>query len=669
MVSSEEAKKKIKLLTDSINYHNLLYYQEHTSEISDFEYDKLLQELILLENEYPSLKLADSPTQRVGGTINKAFPTVTHKRAMLSLGNTYSTKDLEDFDIRVKKGLEGAEYEYFCELKFDGVAISLTYESGILTQGVTRGDGTQGDDITANVRTIMTIPLKVRGNHTSEFEVRGEVFIPKDIFKQLNKKKEDLGEQSYANARNTASGTLKMQDSTEVAKRKLDCYVYYYQDDSNGIKTHEEAVQQLIQMGFNVSKTYKKCKNIEEVIQYIKEWEHKRHDLPVETDGIVIKVNQIDQQRILGFTAKNPRWAISYKYKAESAITRLKDITFQVGRTGAVTPVAELEPALLAGTTVKRASLHNANEIKRLGLHFNDFVNIEKGGEIIPKVTGVVFEKRAENAQPVKYITKCPACQTLLEKEDKEASHYCPNRGGCPPQIRGRIEHFVHRKAMNIDSLGEQKIKQLHEQHLINSPADLYDLTYEQIVQLDGFEETATRNLLGGIALSKGRSFKHVLFAIGIRYVGQTVAEILADHFSSIEHLSNATYDELITVPEIGERIASSILQYFSDEGNRREIERLKQAGLQFKIEKTDISPTSNILDGKTFVISGVFSGYERDELKEIIRRNGGKVVSGISKKLDYLVAGDNMGPSKLEKAIDLNITIITENDFNSLID
>ena len=669
MFSTEAVKEKIRHLTDSINYYNILYYQEHTSEISDFEYDQLLHELNSLENQYPSLKQKDSPTQRVGGTICKDFPTITHKRPMLSLGNTYSTKDLEDFDNRVAKGLVGADYEYFCELKFDGVAISLTYELGVLTLGVTRGDGIQGDDITANVRTVKTIPLKVRGDAPNEFEVRGEVFIPKETFIQINKKKESLGEQTYANARNTASGSLKMQDSAIVAKRNLDCFVYYYQEDDNPPTSHEEAIQKLIRLGFNVSNTYKKCNTIGEVIEYIKYWEHKRHELPVETDGIVIKVNRLDQQQLLGFTAKNPRWAISYKYKAESVITRLNSVTFQVGRTGAITPVAELQPVFLAGTTVKRASLHNANEIKRLDLYHQDYVYIEKGGEIIPKVTGVLKEKRLPEAETIQYITNCPACNTLLVKVEKEAAHYCPNRDGCPPQIKGRIEHFIQRKAMNIDSLGEQKIKQLYDHHLITSPADLYDLTYDQVIQLEGFEDTSTRNLLKGIENSKIKSFPHVLFAVGIRYVGKTVAEILAENFTTIENLSQATFEELINVPEIGERIATSIIQYFSEENNQREIDRLKQAGLQLKMEKVDNSLASNILDGKTFVISGVFSGYDREDLKDVIHQNGGKVVSGISKKLDYLVAGDNMGPSKLKKATELNVNIITENEFNDLID
>ena len=472
-MKAEEVKKKIQELTDQVNHHNDLYYQKSKPEVSDYEFDKLLDQLIKLENEYPELRLQDSPTLRVGGTITREFATVYHQYPMLSLGNTYSEEELTDFDGRVAKILEGDEYEYFCELKFDGVSISLIYENGLLTKAVTRGDGVRGDDVTANIKTIQSIPLRVKSkNVPAKFEVRGEVYLSKEVFKQLNKDREDMGEETYANARNTASGTVKMQDSTEVAKRRLDCYAYYLLGEDNEVETHADAIHKLEACGFRVSPTYKKCKDIQAVLHYIKEWEHKRSDLPLDTDGVVIKVNNLEQQERLGFTAKSPRWAIAYKYKSESISTRLNGITYQVGRTGAVTPVAELEPVLLAGTTVKRASLHNANEIARLDLRIGDYVFVEKGGEIIPKVTGVDIEKRNPMLEPVIYISRCPECSTELIRKEGEANHYCPNEKGCPPQIKGRVEHFIQRKALDIDSLGEQTIKQLYDLGLVKTPAD-----------------------------------------------------------------------------------------------------------------------------------------------------------------------------------------------------
>jgi DNA ligase (NAD+) len=668
-MTEKEAKKEIEQLTEKINYHNDLYYQESRTQISDMEFDQLLEKLVALENQFPQFKSVNSPTQRVGGTITKEFATVYHKYPMLSLSNTYSQEELEDFDARVAKGLEGDPYEYFCELKFDGVSISLTYENGILTRGVTRGDGVRGDDVTHNVRTIRNVPLKVKGDAIPPvFEVRGEVFLPKEVFAQLNKEREDIGEERYANARNTASGTMKMQDSTEVARRKLDCFVYYLLGDETGLETHEESIHKLQSWRFNVSPTYKKCKNIAEVLQYIQSWETKRQELPLETDGVVIKVNNLEQQQLLGYTAKSPRWAIAYKYKAQNMSTRLKGVTYQVGRTGAVTPVAELEPIFLAGTTVKRASLHNANEIARLDLHIGDYVFVEKGGEIIPKVTGVDLTKREKNATAVLYITKCPECGTKLERVEGEAAFYCPNINGCPPQIKGRIEHFIQRKAMDIDSLGERTIDQMYALGLVKSPADLYDLKREDLLRLDGYKDKSVKNLLDGIEKSKSVPFESVLFAIGIRYVGKTVAEKLARYFKSIDVIAKATVEELLTAPEIGEKIAQSINDFFKNPDNQREIERLKKAGLQFKSDAKEPEKESDVLGGKSFVISGTFEHYERDQLQEIILKNGGRILSGVSGKLDYLVAGDNMGPSKLAKAEKLGVKIISEKEFEKLL-
>jgi len=665
----EEAKNKIQELTRQVNHHNELYYQKSKPEISDYEFDQLLEQLIQLENQYPSLRLPDSPSQRIGGTITKEFATVYHQYPMLSLANTYSEEELNDFDGRVAKLLDGDQYEYFCELKFDGVSISLIYENGLLTKAVTRGDGVRGDDVTANIKTIRSLPLRVTSqNIPDRFEVRGEVFLPKDVFRQLNKEREDIGEETYANARNTASGTVKMQDSHEVAKRKLDCYAYYLLGEDNEVETHAEAIHKLESWGFKVSPTYKTCNNMEAVFKYIKSWEHKRSDLPLDTDGVVIKVNNLDQQERLGFTAKSPRWAIAYKYKAESISTRLNGITYQVGRTGAVTPVAELEPVFLAGTTVKRASLHNANEIARLDLHIGDYVFVEKGGEIIPKVTGVNLDKRNKSLQPVQYISRCPECNSELIRKEGEANHYCPNEKGCPPQIKGRIEHFIQRKAMDIDSLGEQTIKQLYDLGLVRSPADLYDLTKEDLLKLEKVKEKSAQNMLDGIEQSKAQQFENVLFGIGIRYVGKTVAEKLAHHFKNIDALASATFDQLLEAPEVGEKIAQSVVDYFKLESNLKEISRLRKAGLQF--ETTQMGPTliSDALGGKSFVVSGVFKNYERDQLKDVIISHGGRVLSSVTGKLDYLLAGENMGPAKREKAEKLGVVIISEEQFEAML-
>ncbi len=663
------ARSKVRELTEKINHHNDLYYQQHRTEISDEEFDHLLKELETLEGRFPELRAPDSPTQRVGGTITKEFPTVYHRYPMLSLGNTYSEEELRDFDGRVARGLDGDEYAYFCELKFDGVSISLTYENGILVRGVTRGDGVRGDDVTNNVRTIRSIPLRVKGtDFPASFEVRGEIFLPKKVFEKLNREREDIGEEKYANARNTASGTLKMQDSGIVAQRRLDCFVYALLGDESGVETHAEAIAKLEHWGFNVSPTYRKCNTIAEVIAYIEDWETKRDELPLETDGVVIKVNSIEQQVQLGFTAKSPRWAIAYKYKAQSASTRLNGITYQVGRTGAITPVAELEPVFLAGTTVKRASLHNANEIARLDLRIGDYVFVEKGGEIIPKVTGVDIAKRQAGTSPIAYITNCPECGTPLIRYENEAAHYCPNATGCPPQITGRIEHFIQRKAMDLNSLGERTIHQLYALGLVRSPADLYDLKPEDIRLLEGYKDKSIRNLLEGIERSKVTPFESVLFAIGIRYVGKTVAEKLARHFKSIDRIASATLEELLAAPEVGEKIAQSVYQYFRVPDNQREIERLKKAGLNFESHAKEPEKQSDVLGNKSFVISGVFKNYERDQLQEVIVSHGGRVLSGVSGKLDYLVAGDNMGPAKREKAEKLGVKIISEEEFERLL-
>jgi len=666
----QQAQKRIKELTEKINYYNHKYFQEHTSEISDYEFDQLLAELIALENHFPELKEPDSPSQRVGGTITKEFPTVKHQYPMLSLTNTYSEQEVKDFDERVKKMLNTTQpIEYVCELKFDGVSISIIYENGLFKQAITRGDGTQGDDVSNNIKTIRTLPLRVKAeNLPARFEVRGEVFMSKENFDKLNKEREDIGETPYANPRNTASGTIKLQDSAEVARRGLDCYLYFLLGENLPFQTHSESLEALQQWGFQVSPTYRVCKNIDEIFAYLAEWEHKRHTLPVETDGVVIKVNNFTQQAELGLTAKSPRWAIAYKYKAETATTLLKSITYQVGRTGAVTPVAELEPVALAGTIVKRASLHNANEIERLGLRIGDTVLVEKGGEIIPKITGVDISKRPAESVALQYIQHCPECGTSLIRKEGEAVHYCPNEKGCPPQIKGKIEHFVQRKAMDISSLGEKIIEQLYQNGLVRTIADLYDLQQHQLENLERMGEKSASKIIRNIEESKKIPFEQVLFALGIRFVGATVAKKLAEHFENIEALSRASAEELMQVPEIGEKIAQSVVAYFQDTDNQAVIARLKQAGVQMQIAKKSAEyRKSNKLEGKTFVISGVFS-RSRDEIQAEIEAHGGKILSGVSGKLDYLVAGEKMGPAKLEKAQKLGVKIISENDLMQLL-
>ena len=668
MAFEKDPATEIQELTERINYLNYQYYQNSISEVTDYEFDMMLEQLIKLEEQYPDLRLPNSPTTRVGGTITKSFKTVYHKYPMLSLSNTYSEEDLREFDKRVRK-VVGDEVEYVCEQKFDGVAISLTYENGTFVQGATRGDGTRGDDITANVRTIRDVPLQVHGTgFPALFEVRGEVFMPLQVFEQLNVEREEAGEQLLANPRNAASGTLKQQDSAIVASRKLGCFSYGFMSSPSPFDTHSESLQAIQKWGFKVSDTWRKCSSIEQVLEYINEWEKKRHELPIATDGVVVKVNSYALQEELGYTAKSPRWAIAYKYPAMSAVSRLLGIQYQVGRTGAVTPVALMEPVLLAGTVVKRASVHNANEIQRLDLRLGDTVFVEKGGEIIPKITGVDFSKRPADAMPIIYPTHCPACGSPLIRAEGEANFYCPNDQGCAPQIQAKLEHFISRKAMNIDELGPRTIEQLYNAGMVRNAADLYDLKFEQLLTLERMGEKSAGNIMNSLEKSKETPYDRVLFALGIRYVGSTVARKLAEHFPDIEALRGALYEELIAVNEIGDRIAQSILQYFSDPGHQQLIERLKAAGLQFKSEQTAPEMESDKLEGKTFVISGVFESVSREELQQLIASHGGKVVSSISAKLSYLVAGDKMGPSKLEKANKLGIKILSEDEFLQLV-
>ncbi len=681
-MSDQKIKEAIDVLTDELNHHNHIYYQEDRIEISDYEFDQKLKELEALEERFPEWKRPDSPTQRVGGTVTKIFDSVQHRYRMFSLGNTYSREELEDFDQRVQKGLGTNEYEYLCELKFDGLAMSFTYENGVLTRAVTRGDGIKGDDITMNAKTIRSLPLKIQSAEVPAFfEVRGEVFMPLQVFKELNKEREAQGEALLANPRNTASGTMKMQDSRIVASRKLDCYLYALNTEEPIVSSHGESLQLLKDWGFRVSPHFRQCATMDEVIAYIDEWEHKRQTLPVDTDGIVLKVNRLDHQEELGYTAKIPRWAISFKYKAEHAETQLLGVTYQVGRTGAITPVAELQPVLLAGTNVKRASLHNANEIKRLDLHKDDTVTVEKGGEIIPKVTGVVMSKRLANAQPIEYITRCPECNTELERKESEAVHYCPNVDGCPPQVLGRIEHFISRNAVGIETLGPRTVKGFHAQGLVNDVADLYQLTFEQInglvfededsktgeLKKRSIKEKTANNILESIQKSKEAPFPIVLFGLGIRYVGKTVAERLADHFSSIDKLMVATQEEIGGVYEIGERIAESVVDFFGNKKNIELINRLKEAGVQLESRGSN-GPVSDKLIGRTLVVSGVFESLGREEMKSLIKQHGGKVGSSISSKTDFLVAGSNMGPAKLAKAESLGIQMIDEGEFLKMI-
>ncbi|WP_192346215.1 NAD-dependent DNA ligase LigA [Algoriphagus sp. Y33] len=814
-MNPQEAEKRIAQLSQEINHHNNLYYQESNPEISDYEFDQLLEELIRLETAFPDLLDPDSPSQRVGGTITKEFLTVQHSTRMLSLGNTYSVEELIAFDERVAKGLGHTDYEYFCEMKFDGVAISLVYENGRFVRAVTRGDGNRGDDVTANVRTIRNIPLEVKGDNIPDrFEVRGEIFLPLREFLKINATREEAGDALLANPRNAASGTLKMQDSSVVAKRRLNCYFYQLLGDELSVNTHSESMSLLETWGFNVSQTYRKVENIQEVIQYIEDWKEKRFSLPVDTDGVVLKVNNYDQREELGFTAKNPRWAIAYKYKAESAETELLSVTYQVGRTGAITPVANLSPVSLAGTTVKRASLHNANEIERLDLHEGDFVFVEKGGEIIPKITAVNPERRTPEAKPLTYITHCPECGTELERKESEAKHYCPNAESCPPQVLGRIEHFVHKRAMDIDSMGTERIRALIDQGFIANPADIYELearkdellglemsqdqyetegdgllyitlekalyalteglkfkqisdfliektdipfaetlrafqdqirkwktkasanvgmieylinhlkdhnlpkledyvpvavvleillgrridfdtilqasktegtvhgillklnldltpeTTDRIKKLKAntFQDGVIKNMMEGIAASKNQPFEKVLFALGIRNIGENTAQLLARHFGSIEKLEAATSEQLLDINGVGETLVYSIHDFFEQSKNQEIIARLKSFGLKFEIEKSESKQLGNSLEGKRILASGKLTHFKRDEIKDTVIAHGGQYISSVSKNLDFIIEGEDMGPSKKEKAQKLGVPMISEEEFLKMI-
>ncbi len=668
-MSPAEAKKQIENLSAELRQHSYNYYVLAMPAISDFEFDKKLEALGALEKQFPEFADPDSPTQKVGGFITKEFKTVKHRWPMLSLGNTYNEQELFDFDQRIRKAI-GVNFEYVCELKFDGLSMSLTYEHGKLVRAVTRGDGTQGDEVTTNVRTIQTIPKRLRpGNYPDDFEIRGEVFMHLKAFERLNEERIENGEPPYANPRNFASGTVKLQDSGEVAKRPLDCFLYFLYTDKPYFKTHWESLQAVKSWGFQVNEHSRLCNNIDGVFAFIAEWDKKRFGLSYDIDGIVIKVNSYDQQQELGFTAKSPRWAISYKFKAEQVQTDLISVSYQVGRTGAVTPVANLKPVLLAGTTVKRATLHNANEILRLDLHQGDWVYVEKGGEIIPKIISVNLEKRDPSAPAIQYVTHCPACGTLLERQEGEAAFYCPNDESCPPQIVGKMQHFIGRKAMNIDGLGDETIETLYQKGFIRHISDIYELhTHaEELKQMGRFGEKSISNMLEGIEKSKQMPFEKVLFGLGIRYIGETVAKKLAHHFKTIDNLMAATLEELVVAEEIGERIAHSLVEYFGNEKHRHEIEQLKAQGLQFVSDEKEVVLQSEKLSGKTFIISGTFE-RSRDELKDIIEQNGGKILSSISAKLNYLVAGDNMGPAKLEKAQKLNIPIISDGELMGMI-
>ncbi len=682
-MKEEQAKSRIDALSVEIDRHNRLYYDQSNALISDFDFDMLLEELMRLEKEYPQFKHVDSPTQRVGGSISKSFEQYTHKNPMLSLGNTYSESELREFDQRVKKFANIEEVEYVCELKYDGVAISLIYEHGLLTKAVTRGDGVRGDIVTNNIKTIRSIPLKLQGNDfPKELELRGEILIPRDAFLKLNAEREELGEAPFANPRNAASGSIKMQDSAAVAKRPLECFLYYVIAEEKNFDSHYQSLEFAKNLGFQIPTTMARYSSIEGVFSFIKDWADAKDQLNFEIDGVVIKVNDFNLQKILGFTAKSPRWAISYKFKAERVQTRLLSVDFQVGRTGAITPVANLEAVQLAGTIVKRASLHNADIIEQLDIRLNDLVFVEKGGEIIPKIVGVNKQARTAESSVFKYAESCPECGTKLVRHESEANHYCPNELHCPPQIKGRIEHFISRKAMNIDNLGEGKVEMLFDAGLIRHLSDLFFIKAEAILGIekrfvseDGFQtktmslrEKSVENILNGIEKSKQMPFPKVLYALGIRYVGETTAKKLATHFRSMENLKNADFEELISVEEVGEKIAQSVLDYFSKGEQILELEKLKAAGLQFEIEENNVS-ISTILSGKSFVVSGVFTRFSREEIKQLIEANGGKNASSISAKTDYVLAGENMGPAKLKKAESLKIPILSEYDFIRMIE
>ncbi len=681
-MDKSHAQDRIAALSEEIRQHNHSYYVLSNPSISDFEFDMLLEELTRLEKEFPELIEPESPTQHVGGGITREFRQVQHKYPMLSLGNTYSEGDIRDFEDRIHKTI-GDAVEYVCELKFDGVAIGLTYRDGRLVQAVTRGDGIRGDDVTTNVRTIRSIPLKLHGSgFPGEFEIRGEIFLPHASFEKMNEQKLEDGDEPFANPRNAASGTLKMQDSAEVSKRNLDGFFYYLPGNDLPFKTHYECLVAARSWGFKISDYMVRCKTSEEIFDYLETWDKARHGLPFDIDGIVIKVNDLKQQEMLGYTAKSPRWAISYKFKAEQASTELLSVAFQVGRTGAVTPVANLRPVQLAGTVVKRATLHNADVMATLDARIGDMVFVEKGGEIIPKITAVDLDCRSDQAAPLAFISNCPECGTALVRAEGESAWYCPNEDGCPPQIKGKLEHFISRKAMNIDSLGEGKIEILFDNGLVHNYADLYDLTYDRLIGLEktyestvnkkekkiSFREKTVDNILNGITASKKVTFDRVLYALGIRFVGETVAKKLASHFGSIDKLAAADYNMLVEVEEIGDKIAQSILAWFSVTRNVGLVERLEAAGLSFTLDEPLVARISNKLAGLTFVVSGVFTHFSRDDLKKAIEAHGGKNIGSISAKTSYLLAGENMGPEKRKKAEKLGVLIISESGFLELI-
>lgn len=658
---------RIHELRNELRQHNYNYYVLDNPVISDYEFDLKLKELQGLEEKYPEFYDPSSPTLRVGGGVTKNFETVPHTYRMYSLDNSYSKEDLEDWEIRIKKLIEG-NIEYVCELKYDGASMSLTYEHGKLVRAVTRGDGFQGDDVTTNVKTIRTVPLQLKGDYPPTLEIRGEIVLPNEGFEKMNAERVDIGEEPYRNPRNTASGSLKLQDSSEVARRPLECLLYALKGEKLPVSTHFEGLEKARDWGFKVPQDAKLVSGIDEVLAYINYWDTKRHQLPYVTDGVVVKVNNLQQQEELGYTSKSPRWAIAYKFKAEQVSTVLHQITYQVGRTGAITPVANLEPVDLAGTIVKRASLHNADQIEKLDIREGDTVFVEKGGDIIPKIIAVDLTKRDVNSIPTKYIESCPECNTPLIRKEGEAHHYCPNVDGCPPQIIGRIQHFISRKAMDIEGLGAETVALLVQHGLINNYADLYELSEEKIIPLERMAQKSAENLVVGVEASKQIPFERVLFALGIRYVGETVAKKLANHYKSIDELSIASEEQLVTVDEIGVKIAESVVAFFSEEKNRILIDRLKNFGVQLQISAEKLANQTTILEGKSFVVSGVFTNISRTELKKMIEDNGGKVSGSISSKTSFVVAGENMGPSKKLKAQDLGVPIISEEDFLKMI-
>jgi DNA ligase (NAD+) len=660
--------QQIQNLRDQLREHNHNYYVLDNATISDYDFDIKLKELQELEAKHPEFFDANSPTQRVGGEVTKNFETIKHEYRMYSLDNSYSKEDLQDWETRIKKLVDG-EIQYTCELKYDGASISLTYELGKLVKAVTRGDGFQGDNVTANVKTIKSVPLQLKGHFPEKFDIRGEIVLPFDGFNKMNEERIEIGEEPYRNPRNTASGSLKLQDSAEVAKRPLECLLYNLTGSNLGINTQFESLDKARQWGFKVPEAAKLVSSIDEVLEFVAYWDVHRHDLPYETDGVVIKVNNLQQQEELGYTAKAPRWAMAYKFKAERVSTKLNSITYQVGRTGAITPVANLEPVELAGTTVKRASLHNADQIEKLDIRVGDEVYVEKGGEIIPKILGVDLSQRLVNSESTIYITNCPECSTELIRQEGEAQHYCPNYNGCNPQIIGRIQHFISRKAMDIEGLGGETVALLVNEGLITNYSDLYELTKEEVIPLERMAEKSADNLIQGIGLSKNIPFERVLFALGIRYVGETVAKKLAKHYKSIDAIAVATQEDLVNVDEIGVKIAESVCAFFSSEENVHIINRLKAFGVQLEISAEKLLGQTNKLEGKIFVVSGVFESLSRDELKKLIEDNGGKVSSSISSKTTFIIAGDNMGPSKKEKADKLNISIIDEYKFLQILE